>query len=139
MTKKREVYRCSVCGNIVEVLNEGAVMSCCGRPMTRLAENDTDGATEKHVPVVEKIVGGYKVRVGSVAHPMTTEHYIQWIELLTEKGVLRKELDWDDMPEAVFLTEEKAVMAREYCNIHGLYVCEAGETAATCADKKCKK
>lgn len=139
MTKKREVYRCNVCGNIVEVLNEGAVMSCCGRPMTRLAGNDTDGAMEKHVPIVEEIEGGYKVRGGSVAHPMTAEHYIQWLELLTERCVFRKEFGCDDLPVAVFLTEEKAVTAREYCNIHGLYVCEAGEAAATCADKKCKK
>lgn len=121
MTKKKELYRCNTCGNIVEVLNEGAVMSCCGRPMMRLEGNKTDGAIEKHVPVIEKIDGGYLVRVGSTAHPMTKEHYIQWIELLTENEVLRKELDYNSKPEAIFLTNKDVVCAREYCNIHGLF------------------
>lgn len=121
MTKKRELYRCNTCGNIVEVLNEGAVISCCGSSMVQLEEKETDGAAEKHVPVIEKIDGGYRVRVGSTVHPMTKEHYIQWIELLTETCVFRKELKSDDAPEAVFLTNEIAVSAREYCNIHGLF------------------
>ena len=83
MTKIREIYRCSLCGNIVEVLHEGAVLSCCGKPMLLLHGNTTDGAHEKHVPVVEAVDGGFRVTVGSVTHPMTEEHYIQWIELLT--------------------------------------------------------
>ena len=77
MTKTREIYRCSICGNIVEVLHEGAVLSCCGKPMELLKGNSTDGAYEKHVPVVEKVEGGFKVKVGAVEHPMTEEHYIQ--------------------------------------------------------------
>ena len=121
MTKKREVYRCTTCGNIVEVLNPGAAMSCCGNPMTLLKENTTDGALEKHVPVIEPIEGGYRVKVGSVEHPMLPEHYIQWIELLTETGVLRHELKPGDKPEATFMTTAKEVIAREYCNLHGLW------------------
>lgn len=121
MTKKREVYRCTTCGNIVEVLNPGAAMSCCGNPMTLLKENTTDGALEKHVPVIEPIEGGYRVKVGSVEHPMLPEHYIQWIELLTETEVLRHELKPGDKPEATFMTTAKEVTAREYCNLHGLW------------------
>ena len=121
MTKTREVYRCTTCGNIVEVLNPGAAMSCCGNPMTLLKENTTDGALEKHVPVIEPIEGGYRVKVGSVEHPMLPEHYIQWIELLTETGVLRHELKPGDKPEATFMTTAKEVIAREYCNLHGLW------------------
>ena len=121
MTKKREVYRCTTCGNIVEVLNPGAAMSCCGNPMTLLKENTTDGALEKHVPVIEPIEGGYRVKVGSVEHPMLPEHYIQWIELLTETGVLRHELKPGDKPETTFMTTAKEVTAREYCNLHGLW------------------
>ena len=77
MTKIREIYRCNVCGNIVEVLRAGAQMSCCGAPMTLLRENTTDGATEKHVPIIERFDDGWKVTVGSTEHPMTEEHYIQ--------------------------------------------------------------
>lgn len=121
MTNKRDIYRCAVCGNIVEVLNPGATMSCCGKPMNRLEGNTTDGAKEKHVPVVEAIEGGYKVTVGSTAHPMTDEHSIQWIELITPCCVLRKELKPGDRPEAVFMTDATEVTAREYCNLHGLW------------------
>ena len=89
--------------------------------MDQLIGNTTDAATEKHVPVIETIEGGYKVVVGSVTHPMLDEHYIQWIELVTENTVLRKFLKPGEAPEAVFLTEEKAIYAREYCNLHGLW------------------
>ena len=92
MTKTRQVYRCPICGNVVEVLHSGAVLSCCGQPMQLMEENATDGAYEKHVPVIEPIEGGYRVKVGSVEHPMLPEHYIQWIELLTPTDVLRHEL-----------------------------------------------
>lgn len=94
---------------------------CCGKPMELLAENTTDAALEKHVPVVEKIAGGYRVRVGSIAHPMQPEHYIQWIELLTPCGVMRKWLKPGDAPEAVFMTDAEEVEVREYCNLHGLW------------------
>ena len=122
MTKRKEVYRCAVCGNIVEVVNEaGGTLSCCDQPMDLLTENTTDAATEKHVPVVEKIEGGYRVTVGEVEHPMTEEHSIQWIELVTENNVLRKYLSSSDKPVAEFMTDATEVYAREYCNLHGLW------------------
>ena len=122
MTKIKEIYRCPVCGNIVEVLNAGAgELVCCGKPMILLKENTTDAAQEKHVPVVEKISNGYHVRVGSVEHPMLNEHYIQWIELLTPKSVLRCELKPGCKPEATFFTNDECLCAREYCNLHGLW------------------
>ena len=114
MTKTREIYRCTVCGNVVEVVNPGAVLSCCGQPMKQMKENTTDGAKEKHVPVIEPIEGGYRVKVGSAEHPMLPEHYIQWIELLTPTDVLRHELQPGEKPEAIFLTDAKEVSAREY-------------------------
>ena len=121
MTKTREIYRCAVCGNVVEVLNPGATLSCCGQPMTLLDGKTTDGATEKHVPVVERMAGGYRVTVGSVEHPMVEGHCIQWIELLPPTEVLRKELKPGDKPEAIFKTDATEVAAREYCNLHGLW------------------
>ncbi len=122
MTKVREIYRCTVCGNIVEVVNSGGgELVCCGKPMVLLKENTTDGAMEKHVPVVERTECGYKVKVGSAEHPMLDNHYIKWIELLTPHGVMRHELKPGDKPEATFCTDEKEVCAREYCNLHGLW------------------
>ena len=120
MTKTRQVYRCPICGNVVEVLHSGAVLSCCGQPMQLMEENATDGAYEKHVPVIEPIEGGYRVKVGSVEHPMMPEHYIEWIELLTPTDVLRHELKPGEKPEAIFMTDATEVTAREYCNLHGL-------------------
>lgn len=122
MAKTLEVYKCEKCGNIVEVLQGGSCTPvCCGEPMKLLKENTTDGAKEKHVPVVEKIDGGYRVTVGSVLHPMTPEHYIQFIELVTPDGVLRRNLTPEDKPVAEFKTDATDVYAREYCNLHGLW------------------
>lgn len=122
MAKKNEIYKCEKSGLMVEVLQdaEGTPM-CCGEPMKLLRENTTDGAKEKHVPVVEKIEGGYHVTVGSVEHPMTDAHYIQWIELVTPMGVLRHNLTPQDKPVAEFKTDATEVEAREYCNLHGLW------------------
>lgn len=122
MAKKNEIYKCEKSGLMVEVLQdaEGTPM-CCGEPMKLLRENTTDGAKEKHVPVVEKIEGGYRVTVGSVEHPMTDAHYIQWIELVTPTGVLRHNLTSQDKPVAEFKTDATEVEAREYCNLHGLW------------------
>jgi superoxide reductase len=107
---------------MTEVLHAGdGEMVCCGQPMKRLAENTTDAAKEKHVPVIEKIPGGYRVKVGSVAHPMEEKHYIEWIELQTEDTVYRRFLKPGQAPEAVFLTDATSVSAREYCNLHGLW------------------
>ena len=96
----RQVARCPICGNIVEVLHAGAgTLVCCGQPMQLLEANTTDAAQEKHVPVIERVDGGYRVTVGSVEHPMTPEHYIQWIELLTDEGVLRREPSRRPLPD----------------------------------------
>ena len=120
MTQQKQVYRCTLCGNIVEVMHPaGGTLSCCGQPMELLTENTRDAALEKHVPVIEKIEGGYKVKVGSVEHPMMPEHYIEWIELITRAGVMRQYLQPGDKPVAVFMTDAKEVVAREYCNLHG--------------------
>ena len=122
MTKQREIYRCPVCGNMVEVLNPGAgELVCCGKPMILLQKNTTDAAQEKHVPVVEKTADGYRVKVGSVEHPMLNEHFIQWIELLTPKSVLRRELKPGCKPEATFITNEECLCVRAYCNLHGMW------------------
>jgi superoxide reductase len=122
MAKKLEVYKCDVCGNMVEVIHGGqGQLVCCGEPMTLLTENATDAATEKHVPVIEKIDGGYKVKVGSVAHPREEKHYIEWIQLLAGGEAYRRFLEPGQAPEAVFHTKAEKVSAREYCNIHGLW------------------
>jgi superoxide reductase len=124
MAEKMGIYKCEKCGNIVQVLHgEKPPVTCCGKPMERLVENTVDAAVEKHVPVVEKIEGGYKVKVGSTAHPMTSEHYIQWIELTSEGDsfVQRKMLTPDNAPEAVFKTDADKVVVREHCNLHGLW------------------
>ena len=120
MTKQNEVYRCKVCGNIVEVvIPAGGTLSCCGQPMEHLVENTVDAAKEKHVPVVEKVDGGYKVSVGSVEHPMLDNHYIGWVELIGNGTVQRRFLKPGEKPQAVFYTKEEDVHAREYCNLHG--------------------
>ena len=122
MAKKLEVYKCMACGNIVEVLHgaDGELI-CCGSPMKLMTESTADSATEKHVPVIEKIEGGYKVTVGSTLHPMTEEHYIEWIELLADGKAYRQFLAPGQDPIATFNIEADAVSAREYCNIHGLW------------------
>ena len=121
-TQLRQVFKCGVCGNIVEVLHaSGGELVCCGRPMNALAENTSDGAVEKHVPVIEKIPGGYKVKVGSVAHPMLDNHYIEWIELIADGVSYLAFLKPGAAPEATFLIGADQVMAREHCNLHGLW------------------
>ena len=123
MAEKLEIYKCDVCGNIVEVIHGGmGKLVCCNQDMKLLTENTTDAAQEKHVPVIEKIDGGYKVTVGSVEHPMEEKHYIEWIELITDDGkAYRKFLSPGEKPEAIFIVDNNAVSAREYCNLHGLW------------------
>lgn len=122
MTKKNEVYKCSLCGNIVEVLHTGAgELVCCGQPMELMAENTVDAAKEKHVPVISKVANGYKIAVGSVPHPMEEKHWIEWIELIADGKVYRQNLAPGMAPEAVFCVDATAVTAREYCNLHGLW------------------
>jgi superoxide reductase len=119
-TERLQVYKCEVCGNIVEVLHPGAgELVCCQQPMALQVENTTDAAQEKHVPVIEKVDGGVKVKVGSVAHPMEADHYIEWIELIADGKVYRQFLNPGDAPEAVFSVEGGELSARAYCNLHG--------------------
>ncbi|MBN2070100.1 MAG: desulfoferrodoxin [Candidatus Krumholzibacteriota bacterium] len=122
MAKKLEIYKCDMCGNIVEVLHGGAGrLVCCGAEMKKFDEKTADASKEKHVPVIEKIDGGYKVVVGSTAHPMEDSHWIEWIELIDGDNAYRTFLNPGDAPEAVFLTDADEVSAREYCNVHGLW------------------
>ena len=122
MAKRMGIYKCEVCGNIVEVLHEGqGDLVCCGKEMRLFTANTTDAAKEKHVPVVEKTADGYKVKVGSVAHPMEEKHYIEWIELIAGNKVYRQDLKPGDAPEATFVIKAEQVKARAYCNIHGLW------------------
>jgi len=122
MAKKMAVYKCEVCGNIVEVLTAGgAEMMCCGQQMTMMTENTTDAAVEKHVPALEKKDGGWQVTVGTVEHPMTDAHFIEWIELIAGDKVYRQFLNPNDAPTAFFPINEDGVSARAYCNLHGLW------------------
>lgn len=121
MAKKYGIYKCEVCGNIVEVYHEGeAPLVCCGEEMKFMKEQTEESSTEKHVPFIEKIDGGFRVSVGqNETHPMTEEHYIEWIELFAGNKIYRKELKPGDDPVAEFMIEADDVCAREYCNIHG--------------------
>ena len=122
MADKLEVYKCDICGLMIQVMH-GAdpVPECCGEEMQLLTENTTDAAQEKHVPVIEKVDGGYKVTVGSVAHPMEDKHYIEFIELLADGKVYTHYLEPGQAPQAVFKIDANQVSAREYCNLHGLW------------------
>jgi superoxide reductase len=122
MAERLEVYKCELCGNIVEVLHGGAgELVCCGQAMTLLKENTVDAAKEKHVPVVEKIDGGVKVKVGDVPHPMEEKHLIEWIEVIADGKSYVQFLNPGDVPEAVFNIEADTITAREFCNLHGLW------------------
>lgn len=120
MTKRTEIYKCNVCGNITEVLHAGGgQLVCCNQPMVLMEENTVDAALEKHVPVVHKIDGGYKVVVGDVEHPMGDDHYIEWIQLVAGDKVYTEFLKPGDKPEATFLINANEVTAKAYCNLHG--------------------
>jgi superoxide reductase len=123
MAERLQVYKCDVCGNIVEVLHGGGgELVCCGQPMNLLKENTVDAAKEKHVPVIEKLADGVKVKVGEVPHPMEAKHYIEWIEIIVDGKAHRQFLNPGEAPEAVFqLKKAQKVTAREYCNLHGLW------------------
>jgi len=122
MAEKLQVYKCEACGNIVEVLHGGGgELVCCGEPMKLQVENTVDAAKEKHVPVIEKVDGGVKVKVGSVAHPMEESHYIEWVEIIADGEAYRQFLNPGEAPEATFCIEADQITAREYCNLHGLW------------------
>jgi len=122
MTKLNQVYKCELCGNMIEVVHaSGGELVCCGQPMTLLEENITDAATEKHVPVIEKSGDTVTVTIGSVEHPMLDEHFIEFIELIADGQVYRKILKPGETPQATFKVSADKVEAREYCNLHGLW------------------
>jgi len=126
MPKSLEVYKCALCGNIVEVVHAGGgELVCCGEAMGLLTENTVDAAREKHVPVIEKVEGGYKVTIGSVPHPMEEKHYIEWIELIADGKAYRQFLAPGEVATTVFCVEATSVTARELCNLHGLWSAKA--------------
>ena len=123
MTKRLQVYKCDICGNIVEVLHEGVgELVCCGQPM-KLFEEKTEEqeGKEKHLPVIEKTEKGFLVKVGSIQHPMEEKHYIEWIEVIANGKAYRQFLKPGDIPEATFDIEAENITVREYCNVHGLW------------------
>ena len=122
MTKVGEIYRCNICGNIVELMHAGAgELVCCGEPMELLKEKTENAGNEKHVPVIEKTEKGIKAKVGSIPHPMEEKHYIEWIEIIADGISYRKFLKPGEKPEAEFGIRAEKIEAREYCNVHGLW------------------
>ena len=122
MTELKQVYKCSVCGNIVEVLHTGAgELVCCGQPMELMEPNTVDAAQEKHVPVIEKNKDIITVKIGTQPHPMILEHHINWIELIYDGESCKQILKPGDHPEATFRVRADHLEARAYCNLHGLW------------------
>ena len=123
MTEKEQIYKCEVCGNIVEVLHKGVgELVCCGKNMVLQNDNVVDASLEKHVPVVEKIGDNvFKVTVGAIDHPMDEDHYIEWIEVIANNKVYKKYLKPFDKPQTTFKIVCEELTARAYCNKHGLW------------------
>lgn len=122
MIKKLEVYKCEMCGNIVQTLHgEKGTLFCCNMSMKLLKENSVDAANEKHIPVITTDKDTYHVSVGSIKHPMTESHSIEWIELIADNKVYIKFLKPDNKPEATFTVNAKTVYARAFCNLHGFW------------------
>jgi superoxide reductase len=122
MTEKLGIYKCEMCGNIVEVLTAGAgELVCCGQPMNGLVAKTSDQGREKHVPVIEQSGESIIVKVGDVAHPMEEKHYIEWIELVADGKSYRQFLKPGQKPEACFNLKAEVVWAREHCTVHGLW------------------
>ncbi len=122
MAQLYEIYKCDICGNIVEVLHGGkGELLCCGEPMKLMEEQTAEQVYEKHVPVVEETDSGIKAVVGSTLHPMEEKHYIEWIQVITNQGACKKFLKPGDKPEAIFSDVQEWKKVREYCNIHGLW------------------
>lgn len=125
MKRQLKVFKCEICGNIVELLHEGkGELVCCGKPMKQFIENTVDASKEKHVPVIEKTNEGYKVTIGSITHPMEEKHYIEWIEIIADNKVYRQFLNPGEAPVALFKIDAENITAREYCNLHGLWKAE---------------
>ncbi len=122
MVEKRQVYRCEICGNIVEVLHDGVgELVCCGKQMSFQEEKIDDKGKEKHVPVIEKTESGIKIKAGSVEHPMEKEHYIQWIEVTVNDRFFKKFFVPNNKPEIELCCQPGKISARAYCNVHGLW------------------
>lgn len=122
MTELSQVYKCNVCGNMVEMVHTGVgTLVCCGQPMELKQPNTQDASQEKHVPVIEKTANGVSVKVGSIPHPMEDAHYIEWIEIIADGKVYRQFLKPGAKPEAEFCVQADNIQARAYCNIHGLW------------------
>ena len=127
MTEQKQVYKCSICGNIVEVLHSGkGELVCCNKPMLLLKENTVDASLEKHVPVIEKTDGQVTIKVGTQPHPMEEKHFIEWVELFSDGNVYRQFLKPGEKTEVEFDSRSQNVMARAYCNIHGLWSSSIG-------------
>jgi len=122
-TELKQIFKCELCGNMVESVHAGGgELVCCGQPMKRFVENTVDAAREKHVPVLQKVAGGYSVKVGDVAHPMEEKHYIEWIELIADDTqIYRKHLKPGEKAEANFKIDATEITVRAYCNLHGLW------------------
>ncbi|HEY0196567.1 MAG TPA: desulfoferrodoxin [Methanobacterium sp.] len=125
MTEKEEIYRCNICGNIVEVLHNGTgKLECCRNTMELLKEREEGMGPEKHIPVLEETDQGVKIKVGSISHPMEENHCIEWVEVIADDKIYRKVLKPGDAPEAEFnlkLDDISQIQLREYCSIHGLW------------------
>ena len=124
MTNKHEIYKCEICGNIIEVLHQGqGTLVCCGKPMILLSEKTIEQGTEKHKPIIQKNTQGVEIKVGSIPHPMEDNHYIEFIQLIKEdKVIVEKRLYPGDKPEAEFCIDDiEGITARELCNVHGLW------------------
>jgi len=122
ITEIKQIYKCNVCGNIVEVLHAGkGKLVCCGQPMELLKEKTEEEGKEKHVPIIERTIEGIKVKVGSITHPMEEKHYIEWIEVIADDKVFRKFLNPGEKPETEFKIKAEKIEAREYCSLHGLW------------------
>ena len=125
MTELNEIYKCTVCGNIVEIIHTSAgELVCCGQPMQLQKENSVDASQEKHVPVLEDTGKGLKVTIGSVPHPMEEEHYIEWLEIIADGKAIRKHLKPGNPPETIFYKIADKLTVRAYCNLHGLWKAE---------------
>lgn len=123
MAAKLDIYKCNICGNIVEVVHGGdGELVCCGQPMLKLlAKTSEQEGKEKHVPVVERDGDSIRVKVGSVPHPMEEKHHIEWVELVADGKTYREFFEPGKPAEAVFNVQAERIAVREYCNVHGLW------------------
>ncbi len=122
MRKRYQVYRCEVCGNIVQILHGGVgTLVCCNRSMKLLNELTKDSGMEKHVPVIERNGNTIKIKVGTVQHPMEEQHYIEWVEAISNDKIYRKHLQPGSKPEVEFVIEGNNIIAREFCTVHGMW------------------